>query len=187
MEIFDDPKLQNLREYCLNKNIPLLSLNLSKTLYSLIKASKPKRILEIGTAVGYSAIVMGKALSNSGQIYTFEVSTPSYQKALKNIQNCHLEHCIHIINENFLNTVDNFLEQENNFDLYFIDGQAKEYLNYFQKIKSYLKPGNIVVFDNIIKFKHKMQDFHQYLKNSNHNYTVIEDYEKDDGMLFLFF
>lgn len=118
-----------------------------KILYMLCKMINPKRILELGTYTGYSAISMGLALSNDALIHTIElrdeqeeiISKYCKKAGLQDKIVCHFGDAKAIIP-----TLDEL------FDLVFIDADKREYPDYYELIFDKVRPGGYIIADNIL-------------------------------------
>ena len=111
----------------------------------LVKMIKPKRILEIGTFTGYSAICMSEGLDADGKIYTFEVEDELEDFTRKWIDGS--EHGSKIVF-----TIGNALEivpiLGEKFDMVFIDGNKREYIEYYEMAIKHVSPGGWILADN---------------------------------------
>lgn len=155
---FDSLDLE-LKAYAKENNVPIIFDEGLAFLESIIALNQPKKILEIGTAIGYSAIRMNKVCDS--EIYTIERNENMYIKATENIKKANLENKIHIIFEDALNA---FSHVENiQFDMIFIDAAKAQYLKFFDLYTPLLKTKGVVVCDNML--------FHGLVDNS-------EDYDK---------
>lgn len=143
--------------------LPIIGPEKGKVLAEMVKKYKPRRILEIGTLVGYSAILMADNLPENGEIITLEVSRPSFEMAKANIQKAGLEDKIKIIFGSALKIIP---ELDEKFDFVFIDAEKKEYLQYLKTVESKLSVRAVVVADNVGKFKKKVQDYLEYVQSN---------------------
>jgi predicted O-methyltransferase YrrM len=146
-------RIRKLEEYAKINNIPIMEKEGILFLLSLIKENKVIFILEIGSAIGYSAINM--ALINKNiKITTIERDTKRYNEALKNIDEFNLNDQINIINIDA-----NLYEDNDKYDLIFIDAAKSQYINFFNKYKNNLNDNGIIVTDNL--------KFHNLLEEEN--------------------
>ena len=121
-----------------------------------------KKILEIGSAIGYSAINFAN-ISPNIYVRTIELDIDRYSRAVDNIKNCGLEHRIKITNEDALDAV-----VDEKFDLIFIDAAKAQYEKFFEKYKNNLSEKGVIITDNL--FFHGMVE-HPEL---THNYSTIK-------------
>ncbi|MCH8003044.1 MAG: O-methyltransferase [Nanoarchaeota archaeon] len=148
-------------------NIPAST---GKFFYNLVLISKAKNILEIGTSNGYSTIWLSEAIKqNNGKITTMEISDFKIKIAKENFKRANLNKTIKIIHGDALKEIPKLKEK---FDFMFIDAIKKDYINYLKLAEKNLKKGSIIVADNAIMFKDKMQDYLNYVEN-NKNYSSV--------------
>lgn len=123
----------------------------AQLLYTLVKKSQPKTVLELGTCCGFSSIYMSKALNTSQPtIHTIEGSAQTAQIAQENILKAECKNIVSHIGK-FSDILPNLLEELITIDFAFIDGHHDKdsTLVYFKQIKPYLAKNSIVIFDDI--------------------------------------
>ncbi len=135
--------LTHIEEYAKKNNIPIMQKEGIDYLINYIKLNNIKNILEIGSAIGYSAIKMA-LISDDIKITTIERDEVRYLEAIKNINEFDLNNQINIILDDALN-----VNLNQKFDLIFIDAAKSKYLDFFEKFKYNLMPGGIIITDNI--------------------------------------
>lgn len=142
--------LNEIKNDALENHVPILqdvSLNLIETILDI---KKPNRILEIGSAVGYSAIKFSKFLSGeNSKIKTIELKENMYNIAKENIKKMELEDKIEIINADatkYLSTIDEKIEQ---FDVVFIDAAKGQYLVFLKEALRLVNIGGVIIADNV--------------------------------------
>ena len=116
-----------------------------KILVEVIREIKPKRVLEIGTLVGYSAILMGKELSSDACLITIEKDADSAKMAEENIRRADIPPKVKVLVGDALEIIPKL---KGKFDLVFIDAEKSEYLDYLQLVENKLHKGSVVVADN---------------------------------------
>ena len=143
--------------------IPSIGPVKGKIIENIIKEHKTKKILEIGTLFGYSAILMARLLPTNGKVVTIEIN-PSYANvARKNIIKAGLSNKIEVIVGDALDVIPKLKEK---FDLLFIDATKEEYFNYLKLAEKNLRKGSVVIADNVGIFEKYMQDYLNYVRNS---------------------
>ncbi len=118
-----------------------------KVLEMLSKMIRPDRILEVGTYTGYSAICLAKGLTKNGILHTIEINDELEEIITKYIQKSGLQKKIKVHFGNALEIIPTLHET---FDLVFIDGDKREYLNYYELVLNYVKPGGFILADNVL-------------------------------------
>ena len=131
-----DKDFKSIEKYAEEHNIPIME----KT---GIKENNVKSILEIGSAIGYSAIKMALVNENI-KITTIEKDNVRYMEALKNIKDFGLEKRITLIYGDAL-----LLNIEDKYDLIFIDAAKGQYINFFEKYSKNLNKKGVIISDNI--------------------------------------
>lgn len=135
--------IKQLEKYAKENNVPIIQKDGLNFLVDYIKKNNTQKILEIGTAIGYSAINM--ALVNpSIQITTIERNKEMYNEARSNIKKFNLEKRINIIFGDALETKIN-----GNYDLIFIDAAKAQYIKFFERYKVNLNKNGAIITDNL--------------------------------------
>ena len=140
-----------IEEYAKENNVPIMMKDGIEFLTNYIKEKNVKTILEIGSAIGYSAIRMA-LVDKDIKVTTIERDTNRYNEAVKNIKEFNLENQIEIINADALEYT-----TDKQFDLIFIDAAKAQYIKFFEKYKTNLKQDGTIISDNL--------DFHGLVKN----------------------
>jgi len=148
----------------------------------LVESAGAKRGLEVGSANGFGAINMGIAFERTGgHLYTLEIDPQSVKECRENLKKVGLENTVTCIEGDALKTLPTL---EGEFDFVFIDALKRDYLKYLKLIEPKLKPGTVIVGDNVIQSARAMKDFLDYIQESPNYDTVIirASMEKNDGM-----
>lgn len=136
-------EIDKIKDYAQINHIPIMQEEGIEFLTKLIKENKIKKVLEIGTAIAYSAIKIA-LVDSSIKITTIERDQDRYIEALKNIKKLNLEKQITIIFNDA-----NEVELKDEFDLIFIDAAKAQNKKFFLKFKDNLKKDGYIVTDNI--------------------------------------
>lgn len=144
-------RILELEQYAKENNIPIMMKDGIEFLCDYIKENNVKNILEIGTAIGYSAIKMALVDKNI-KITTIERDIERYNLATQNIKDFGLEKQITVILDDAFN-----VEINEKFDLIFIDAAKSQYIKFFEKFKINLKKSGVFISDNL--------DFHGLVKS----------------------
>lgn len=143
-DIYIDRDFLEIRLKAIKENVPIMKLDTKEFLKSLIMIKKPKNILEIGTAVGYSSLIFSKY--SDSKITTIEKSKKMYNIAVENFKNYNED--INIINMDANKALDNLNQ---GFDFVFIDANKAHYRDYFDTCKNkLLNKDGIIVCDNVL-------------------------------------
>lgn len=185
-------KIKKIKEYAKENNVPIMLDEGIDFLTTFIIKHQISSVLEIGTAIGYSAIMM--ALANPKlKVVTIERDEERYLEALKNVKDFELEDRITLLFNDALE-----VNLKDKFDLIFLDGAKGQNINFFEHFERNLDEDGFVVTDNIsfhgyvekeeeeIKSRNlrglvrKIKAYIEYLKE-NPNY-ITTFYEKGDGI-----
>ena len=142
-----DEKLLAIRSMAEENHIPIIEKATEDFLKFIISIKDPKNILELGTAVGYSAIVMAEAAKNIRLINTVDKNEDMLKIAKENIEKFSLNQ---IINLNYMDAYDYLVSDENKYDLIFIDAAKGQYQKYFDEAINLLNDDGIIICDNVL-------------------------------------
>ena len=136
-------QLDELEKFAKKNHIPIMQKEGINFLTDYIKKNNIKDILEIGSAIGYSAIKMALVCDDIN-ITTIEKDRNMFNLAIENIKNFNLENRINIILNDALE-----IDLKNKYDLIFIDAAKSQYIKFFEKFNKNLKRGGTVISDNL--------------------------------------
>lgn len=164
--------LNNIKEYAKLNNVPIIEDESLKFLTDFIIKNNIKTILEIGSAIGYSAICFAR-INSDIQVVTIERDQMRYNEAIKNINDLKLSNQITIINDDALN-----ITVEGKYDLIFIDAAKSQSIKFFNKFKHNLNDDGFIITDNL-SF-HGLVEDKELVKSRNMRQLVrkIKDYIK---------
>lgn len=171
---------------------PIIQEDAINLIIQIININNAKMILEIGSAIGYSSIMM--ASFTNASITTIERDTKSYVLAKENIAKANLDNKIKIINAD---ACEYELSEDYRCDLLFIDAAKSQYVKFFEKYEKYLNPKGIIITDNLLfhgfveqkeriesknkrQLVNKIKKFNKYLTNNELYDTYI--YNIGDGI-----
>ena len=154
--------LSSLKDYASEKSVPIMFDEGIEFIVNYIKENDVRFILEIGTAIGYSAIKFAQ-INPEIRIFTIEYDIERYQKAVENITKLNLDDQITV----FLGDALKFDFTEK-FDLIFIDGAKSQYINFFEKYKNNLSENGVFISDNLF-FHGMVEDI-----SLTQNYSTIK-------------
>ncbi|ARK29249.1 O-methyltransferase [Halalkalibacter krulwichiae] len=140
--------IEAMEQYAKEHEVPIMDLVGMESLLQLLKLHQPKRILEIGTAIGYSAIRMAEALPDA-KILTIERDQERYNEAIKNIGHLQMTERIDARFGDALELVQT-LESEPLFDVLFIDAAKGQYKRFFELYGQFVKSGGVIYSDNVL-------------------------------------
>lgn len=143
--------------------LPIIGPVKGKYLVDTVRRFKVKTALEVGTLIGYSAILIASNLPEGGKLHTIEISPCSARLAGGNISRAGLDSKVEIHTGDAIKVIPQISED---FDMVFLDATKNEYLDYLRLAEDKLKKGGVVFADNVKIFAGAMQDFLDYVRNS---------------------
>lgn len=136
--------MSDLKQFAKDNHVPIIQDGGLDFLLKTIKKINAKDILELGSAIGYSAISMAR-LSDDIHIDTIERDQKMYEGALKNVKDAALDNQITL---NFMDIRDYVPSKK--YDLIFVDAAKGQYYNYLNQFIDYLKEDGVMFFDNMV-------------------------------------
>ena len=151
--------LYKIKKKALDEHIPIIMDDTLDVMHKYLVKMKPKRILEIGTAVGYSAICFSKYLDNGGIIDTIERDEERVKEARDNVKNMNLENKINIIQGDAVEILPTMNEK---YDVVFIDAAKGKYPFFLSQSLRMLNDNGIIFADNILYKGYVMSDYNKH-------------------------
>ncbi|WP_405100978.1 O-methyltransferase [Oceanobacillus sp. FSL H7-0719] len=144
-----DEWIIQLEETAKQDRVPIMDSIGIDYMLNLIKIHQPKRILEVGTAIGYSALRMLEA-NPAAEIITIEKDEERYQQATENIKKLHKEEQITVLSGDALDILDKLTAEKEVFDFIFIDAAKGKYQAFFESADQLLANGGLLITDNVL-------------------------------------
>lgn len=158
-----DKVLKEIKNMAERKFLPIVGPDKGRVLVRVIHEVKPKRVLEVGTLVGYSAILMAKELESDAQVITIEIQANEAEMARENIKRAEVTPSIDVVVGDAIEVIPKLAGK---FDMVFIDADKTEYLHYLRLVERKLHRGSVVVADNAGIFADQMKDYLDYMRSS---------------------
>ena len=152
-------ELQKIKEYALERHIPIIMDDTLEVIDEILTKKKPEKILEIGTAVGYSAMCFSEYLVQGGRIDTIERDEQRVLEAKENIKKVGVEEKIKIYEGDAVEILPTLNEQ---YDVVFIDAAKGKYPFFLEQALRMLKPDGIILADNILYKGYVMSDYNKH-------------------------
>ena len=151
--------IEQIKEKALNDHVPIIMDDTLEVMEKYMIDLKPKRILEIGTVVGYSAICFSKYLTEDGIIDTIERDSERVKEAKQNIENMNLEDKINIYEGDAVEILPTLNEK---YDMVFIDAAKGKYPFFLKEALRMLSENGIIFADNILYKGYVMSDYNKH-------------------------
>ena len=152
-------ELKKIKKEALSEHIPIIMDETLNTIQEIIGDKKLEKILEIGTAVGYSAICYTQFLTENGEIDTIEIDHERVQKANENIKKAGVDKKITILEGDALEVLPKSNEK---YDMIFIDASKGKYPRFLEHAIRLSKVGTIILADNILYKGYVMGDYNKH-------------------------
>lgn len=157
--------LREIEESARRRYLPIIGPLRGGALAKLVAQLKPKRVLEVGTLIGYSTIIIGKELEHDAEIVTIEIDREEAEAARRNIEKAKIKPKVQVIIGDASDVIPTL---QGRFDLVFLDGHKSEYLKHLKAIEKKLHQGSMVIADNAGAYAYFMRDYLDYVRNSGH-------------------
>lgn len=143
-----DEFLHGLEEYASEHSVPIIEPESAQLLRLMCKMKKPKKILEIGCAIGYSSILMAK-FSENAEIITLEYDEEMIRLARENIKSAGLSERITVIEADAKDYLA-YIDDDESFDIIFLDGPKAHYIYMLDDCVRLLKKDGVFISDNVL-------------------------------------
>ena len=151
--------LENIKQKALEEHIPIIMDETLEVIEKYLNKNKPNRILEIGTAVGYSAICFTQFLAENGEIDTIEREADRVEEAKKNIKLAEVEDKIHIYEGDAVEILPTL---NNKYDVVFIDAAKGKYPFFLKEALRMINKDGMIFADNILYKGYVMSDYNKH-------------------------
>lgn len=157
--MLDETKLEQIKLKARQDHVPILQDNSLAYIKTLLEIKKPESILEVGTAVGYSALEFSKHLKPNGRILTMELNKDTANIAKKNIQEMGMESIIEVVNADAYEHMKTLVGP---YDVVFIDAAKGQYMKYLEEALRLTKTGSLIIADNVLLRGMVMSDYNEH-------------------------
>ena len=143
----------------------------------IIKNNKIKKILEIGTFTGYSALTMALVIDDDGNITCLDKNKETSNIAINFFKKAKVDNKINLICDNASNILRKLVKKNNTFDLIFIDADKENYINYYEFAYNLISKNGLIIIDNVLwkgqvtdlskndKLTNIIREFNAHIKN----------------------
>lgn len=175
-----DSLILEMEDFAHENSVPIVTKEVAEYLKFIVKTHKVKNILEVGTAIGYSGILMAKEIvEQDGKLYTIEIDEERYNQAQENIKKSGLNNIVSIKGD----AVEEIKKIEENFDFVFIDASKGHYMDFFEDSIKLLNKNGIIFIDNIMFRGYLYKEYPKRFKTIVKRLDSFIDslYKREDG------
>lgn len=155
------------------QEVPIVRTETRELLKVLELIQKPKRILEVGTAVGFSSIYMSQYLPEGGSITTIEKYPPRIEAAKKNFARTGTEKVITLLEGD---AADILRELSGSYDMIFMDAAKGQYIHFFPEVIRLLAPGGMLISDNVLQDGDVLESHYAITKRNRTIHSRMREY-----------
>lgn len=145
------PLLKEIETTALSEGVPIIRKETQSFLRTLISMKKPKRILEVGAAVGFSSIFISEYMPFDGAVTTIERMPIRIEKARNNFKLAKKEETITLLEGDALEILKELVNKNKTYDFIFMDAAKAQYIYYLPEILKLLEPEGILLTDNVLQ------------------------------------
>ena len=177
--MFDKEEFKKLKEESLKEHIPIIMDDTLEKLKEILEKEKPKRILEIGTAVGYSALCF--AIYSEASIDTIEIDEIRGKEAIQNIEKIGFKDRINVI---IGNAVEILPTLKDRYDIIFIDAAKSKYSIFLEESLKLIKNSGLILADNVLYKGYVMSDYNKHKQRTavRHLREYIKEITENENM-----
>lgn len=149
LEKENSPVLEEIEKEARKDGVPIIRKEMESFLRVMLSIKKPMRILELGTAVGYSAILMSEYINEKGQIITIENYDKRIPIAKENIKKAGRENVIKLLEGDAMGIMPTL--ERDQFDFVFMDAAKAQYIHFLPKVLRLMKKDGVLITDNVLQ------------------------------------
>ncbi len=178
--MFNEEEFNKLKENALKRHIPIIMDDTLEKIKEVLKKENPNRILEIGTAVGYSALCFAR-YSENAIIDTIEIDEERYNEAIQNLEKIGFKDRINLI---LGNAVDIIPTLKNKYDIIFIDAAKSKYSIFLEEALKLINNNGLILADNVLYKGYVMSDYNKHKQRTavRHLREYIKEITENEKM-----
>ena len=165
--------LDELEQYALATDVPIIRKEMQSLLKTLLVMNKPKQILEVGTAIGFSALLMSEYMPKDGHITTIEKYEKRIPLAKENFSKNQKTSCITLLEGDAIEILG---ELTDTYDFIFMDAAKGQYINFLPDILRLLNKGGILLSDNILQDGDIIESRYAVVRRNRTIHTRMREY-----------
>ncbi|MGD6808412.1 MAG: O-methyltransferase [Candidatus Bathyarchaeia archaeon] len=158
-----DQLLTEIADIAVVEFLPIVGPAKGKVLAEEVRKTQPKNVLEVGTFIGYSTILIGRELEKNARFVTIEEHLDEVEVAKDNIKQSEIEVEVQVIGGDAVEVIPTL---SCCFDFVFLDAAKDEYFQYLKLVEDKLWKGAVIIADNAGKFPAEMKEYLDYVRTS---------------------
>ncbi len=167
------PVIEAIRQEAAADRVPVIRAETAALLKVMILLHRPMRVLEVGAAVGYSAILMRHYMPEGSHLTTIENYEKRISKATENIKRAGMESQITLLTGDAMDVMP---QLEPGFDLIFMDAAKGQYINFLPQVTRLLKTGGLLISDNVLQDGDIVESRYAVIRRNRTIYKRMRDY-----------
>ncbi len=169
-------KLKIIEKAALDDEVPIIKKPTQTLLQFLVRMQKPKRILEVGCAVGFSAVLMSEEMQENGHITTIEKVPQRIEKAKENFKFAEKTDRITLLEGDATDILKQLVADNKQYDMIFMDAAKGQYLHFFDDIMQLLAKDGLLVSDNVLQDGDIVKSRYAIIKRNRTIHSRMRDY-----------
>lgn len=169
----NSPLLTELRKKAEEDRVPIIRKEMESFIRVLFKLKEPKNILELGSAIGYSAILMSECISGDGKITTIENYDKRIIEAKENFKRAGKEDVITLLEGDALEIISKL---DDEYDFIFMDAAKAQYINYLPHLIRLMPKGAILLTDNVLQDGDLFESRYGIIRRNRTIHTRMREY-----------
>lgn len=165
--------LNEIEKFAIETYVPIIRKDMQAFLRYMMHTHKPMKILEVGAAIGFSALLMSEYAPDGCKITTIENYEPRIPIAKLNFEKCNKSECITLLEGDAMEILPTLTEK---FDFIFMDAAKGQYINFLPNILRLLNEGGILVSDNVLQDGDIIESKYAITRRNRTIHTRMRDY-----------
>lgn len=165
--------IASIEQEALDNQVPIIRKETKEFIKVMLLALKPKRVLEVGTAVGFSSIYMSQYLPEGGNILTIEKDHQRYEKAIENIEKSKRQKLITVIEGD---AAEELKKLEGKYDFIFMDAAKGQYINFLPDVLRLLDLNGTLLSDNVLQDGDVLESHYAVTKRNRTIHDRMREY-----------
>ena len=167
------PLVRTIEQEAIRDYVPIIRKESQSLLRVLLKIKKPGQVLEVGTAIGFSAILMGECLPESSHLTTIEKYETRIPVAKENFKRAGMEDKITLLEGDAVEILKGL---EGPYDFIFMDAAKGQYIHFLPEVLRLLAPGGILVSDNVLQDGDVVESRYAVVRRNRTIHSRMRDY-----------